>query len=130
MATRQTITKESAWAWVTSSGIWDIAKYARWDTYAALATSVALKLRVVYWCAWHWGLLIALHADLKRAQQEFYITPEDIIVDKDTGAVISAPEFGTEFASSERQRGKPTRHAQVSKFWFENRLTGFPEGSA
>lgn len=127
MATKQTITKESAWKWVTESGIWDVAKWANWTEFSALSTSVTRSWRVVYWCAWHWRLLMELHAALQEAQHEHYIVPEDIVVDKDTGAVISSPKYGTEFARSPRMRGVLTRHGQVSKFWLEYKMKDFPE---
>lgn len=126
MATRQTITKESAWKWVTESGIWDVAKYASWTEFKALSASVTRSWRVVYWAAWHWRLLMELHDELKKAQHEWYFTQEDLVKNEETGEWISPPH-ATEWAPSPRVRGQLTRHAQVSKFWLEYKLRNFPE---
>lgn len=122
----QTITKTKAWEWVTSSGIWDVAKWASWTEFKALATSVNRSWRVVYWAAWHWGLLMELYDELKKAQHEVYITQADLVQNEETGEWIFPPN-GTEWARSERSRGLPTRHAQVSKFWLEYKMKNFPE---
>ena len=124
--TKQTITK-AALAKLLVGDIWNIIKYASWTEFKPLPETVAIRFRVVYWCAWHWGDLMTLFSALKEAEQEHYITTEDIVVDKDTGAVLETPKYGTEFAPSERIRGHRTRHAQVSGYWREFRMRNFPE---
>lgn len=123
--TRQTITKAQL-ARLLVGDIWTIVKHASWTEFKPLPETVEIRFRVVYWAAWHWGDLMKLADELQKAQREHYITPEDVKVDKDTGAILYSPPDGTEFAPSERLRGKPTRHAQVSEFWRAYRMKDFP----
>lgn len=126
---KQTITKAQL-AKLLVGDVWTYVKYASWLEFKPLPLTVPLRFRVVYWCAWHWGDLIELVKDMALGQKEIYISqdptsPYAVQIDPETKLPIPGQQGG-EFSPSPRVDGQPTRFAQVSKYWLENRLRDFP----